>query len=119
MVASDDVRQIIDHVIDRDQGGACRFCSIKHHLFLWQISDIINSMSKSIRDIKKSDKPKVGRPKTTGPGLPLIVRMHDRQISAVDGWIATQDDNVSRPEAIRRLVDLALESAKKGGKGGR
>jgi hypothetical protein len=75
-------------------------------------------MSRSIRDIKKSNKPKVGRPKTTGPGLPLIVRMHDRQISAIDGWIRVQGDDVSRPEAIRRLVDLGLESAKKGSKRG-
>jgi hypothetical protein len=75
-------------------------------------------MSKLIRDIKKSNKPKVGRPKTTGPGLPLIVRMHDRQISAIDSWIAQQDEAISRPEAIRRLTDLGL-SAKKRGKQGR
>jgi hypothetical protein len=76
-------------------------------------------MSKSIRDIKKSNKPKVGRPKTTGPGLPLIVRMHDRQLSAIDAWIRVQGEDVSRPEAIRRLVDSGLESMNKAGKRGR
>jgi hypothetical protein len=40
----------------------------------------------------------------------MVVRMHDRQISAIDGWIAMQDEEVSRPEAIRRLVDVAIES---------
>jgi hypothetical protein len=48
----------------------------------------------------------------------MVVRMHDRQISAIDGWIKVQGEEVSRPEAIRRLVDLSLEAAKKG-KGGR
>jgi hypothetical protein len=43
--------------------------------------------------------------------------MHDRQIAALDSWIVAQDETVSRPEAIRRLVELGLESsAKKGGK---
>jgi Arc/MetJ-type ribon-helix-helix transcriptional regulator len=61
----------------------------------------------------------MGRPKTTGSGQPMVVRMHNRQISAIDSWIAMQGEDVSRPEAIRRLVDLALESGKKGGKHGR
>jgi hypothetical protein len=43
----------------------------------------------------------------------MVVRMHDRQISAIDAWIAAQDEDLSRPEAIRRLVDAALERAKK------
>jgi hypothetical protein len=42
--------------------------------------------------------------------------MHDRQLSAIDAWIAAVDEDLSRPEAIRRLVDSALESAKKGGR---
>jgi hypothetical protein len=46
----------------------------------------------------------------------MVVRMHDRQISAIDGWIKVQGEALSRPEAIRRLVDLAIESGKKGAK---
>ena len=42
--------------------------------------------------------------------------MHDRQISAIDGWIAMQDEDISRPEAICRLVDSGLESRKKVGR---
>jgi hypothetical protein len=64
-------------------------------------------MTKSIRDSKKS-RPKIGRPKTTGPGQAQVVRMHDQQIAAIDAWIALQGAEISRPEAIRRLVELGL-----------
>lgn len=70
-------------------------------------------MTKSIRDIKKS-RP-IGRPKTTGTGQPIIVRMHDPQITDIDAWIAAQDGDISRPEAIRRLAEIGLEAVKKGG----
>jgi hypothetical protein len=68
-------------------------------------------MLKSIRDSKKS-KPKIGRPKTTGPGQPQVVRMHDQQIAAIDAWMEMQDGSISRPEAIRRLVELGLKAKK-------
>jgi hypothetical protein len=64
-------------------------------------------MTKSIRDSKKP-RPKIGRPKTTGPGQAQVVRMHDQQIAAIDAWIALQGAEISRPEAIRRLVELGL-----------
>jgi hypothetical protein len=35
--------------------------------------------------------------------------MHDQQIAAIDAWIAMQGAEVSRPEAIRRLVELGLK----------
>jgi hypothetical protein len=60
-------------------------------------------MAKSIRDIKK----KVGRPKTTGSGAAQLVRMHDAQLTAIDTWRQKHDVR-SRPEAIRRLVELGL-----------
>jgi phosphoenolpyruvate-protein kinase (PTS system EI component) len=65
-------------------------------------------MTKSIRDSKKSG-PAIGRPKTTGPGNPQVVRMHDQQIASIDSWIAMQGEAISRPEAIRRLVELGLK----------
>jgi hypothetical protein len=67
-------------------------------------------MTKSIRDIKKSRaaKSKIGRPKTTGTGTPTLVRLHDQQLAAIDAWIAEQADEISRPEAIRRLIDRGL-----------
>jgi hypothetical protein len=76
-------------------------------------------MAKLIRDTKKKSRPGRGRPRTTGPGRAMVVRMHDRQLSAIDGWIARQEETISRPEAIRRLVDLALESGRQSGKRGR
>ena len=64
-------------------------------------------MRNSIRDTKKS-KAKIGRPKTTGTGQPQVVRMHDQQIAEIDAWIARQGQEMSRPDAIRRLVEIGL-----------
>ena len=36
------------------------------------------------------------------------VRLHDQQIAEIDAWIAAQDQVITRPEAIRRLVELGL-----------
>lgn len=70
-------------------------------------------MSRSIRDIKKTNvkgpkRPKIGRPRTTGTGTPTLVRLHDQQLAAIEAWMAAQDGGISRPEAIRRLIDLGL-----------
>jgi len=69
-------------------------------------------MSKSVRDPKKSLN-KIGRPKTTGPGEPQVVRMHEEQLAAIDEWIDAQDEKISRPEAIRRLVEIGLKAKAK------
>src|ERR1700693_4754552 len=54
---------------------------------------------------------KRGRPVTTGTGTVVGVRMLDRPLAAVDAWIAKQKDpDLSRPEAIRRLVELGLKA---------
>jgi len=66
-------------------------------------------MKKSIRDIAKKGR---GRPKTTGLGTGILVRMHD-QLEALDVWIAKQKEpGLTRPEAIRRLVELGLKAKK-------
>jgi hypothetical protein len=54
----------------------------------------------------KHNTKKAGRPKSTGAGAPMVVRMHDPQIKQIDRWIG--DSAISRPEAIRQLVDWAL-----------
>jgi hypothetical protein len=52
---------------------------------------------------------KRGRPITTGTGTIVGVRMLDRPLAALDAWIANQKEaDLSRPEAIRRLVELGL-----------
>src|SRR5450759_3244325 len=63
-------------------------------------------MAKSIRDIAKRP---AGRPKTTGPGTGILVKMHDPHLDALDAWIAKQKPKPSRPEAIRRLVERGLK----------
>jgi hypothetical protein len=63
-------------------------------------------MGKSIRVIKKSR----GRPKTTGTGTLIGVRLQDTTLTRIDRWAAGEADTPSRPEAIRRLVDVALKS---------
>ncbi len=47
-------------------------------------------------------------PAPTGKGTPVVVRMQPGQLTKVDSWAAEQDDEPSRPEAVRRLVDRAL-----------
>ncbi len=37
-----------------------------------------------------------------------MVRLHRKQLTALDSWIGSQSDKPSRPEAIRRLVEQAL-----------
>jgi hypothetical protein len=82
---------------------------VQHVLSLPRASWYQSAMAKSKRAIKKS--PKKGRPKSTGAGTPMVVRMHDPQLAAIDGWIGEAE--ISRPEAIRQLVDWALEHTKK------
>ena len=67
-------------------------------------------MAKSIRDtpIKK----RRGRPKTTGRGAGIMVRLHREALKSLDGWSAAQDDAPSRPEAIRRLVEIGLATTR-------
>lgn len=55
---------------------------------------------------------KRGRP-ATGHGKTIGVRIHDRELTALDTYIASQDPRPTRPEAIRTalrdwLVGLGL-----------
>jgi hypothetical protein len=54
---------------------------------------------------------KRGRPVTTGTGTIVGVRMLDAPLAALDSWISKQKEaDLSRPEAIRRLVELGLKA---------
>jgi hypothetical protein len=56
------------------------------------------------------DKPKkkMGRPKT-GIGPVIGVRLYPEMQAELDAWIAAQPDpKPSQPEAIRRLMEVAL-----------
>ena len=61
------------------------------------------------KSIKGTPKKKRGRPATTGRGTQIGMRWHDLQLSAIDEW-RTKHDVASRPEAIRRLVELGLKA---------
>jgi hypothetical protein len=52
-----------------------------------------------------------------GKGAPQVaVRLPPDELAAIDGWIARQKEEMSRPVAIRALVKMALEEAKKRGR---
>ena len=55
---------------------------------------------------------KRGRPKTTGRGAGVLVRLHPDAMKSLDRWSAQQQDAPSRPEAIRRLVGMGLASVR-------
>ncbi len=47
-------------------------------------------------------------PAPTGKGVPILVRIQPPLLAALDLWIAEQDISFTRPEAIRRLIEIAL-----------
>jgi len=54
-----------------------------------------------------------GRPVTTGKGTLIGVRLLDDPLTKLDEWIARQKEEMSRPEAIRRLVEIGLKASKR------
>jgi hypothetical protein len=63
-------------------------------------------MAKSIRVTAKKRR---GRPATTGAGTQIGERWHDAELVAIDSWIASTGETLSRGKAIRRLVELGLK----------
>jgi hypothetical protein len=47
-------------------------------------------------------------PAPTGKGTQIQVRLQPDRLTAIDTWIGQQDTPMSRPEAIRALLDAAL-----------
>jgi hypothetical protein len=60
-------------------------------------------MNKSINVIKKTR----GRP-ATGQGTLIGVRLQPAQLKALDAWIDKQDASLTRPEAIRAMMETIL-----------
>jgi metal-responsive CopG/Arc/MetJ family transcriptional regulator len=66
-------------------------------------------MKKSVSVNKKSR----GRPRKVGGVYPVTaVRLPPELGAAVDKWAASQDGAPTRSEAIRRLVEMALQASK-------
>jgi hypothetical protein len=56
-------------------------------------------------------KKKRGRPVTTGTGTLIGVRLLDAPLAQLDNWIERQGEpGLSRPEAIRRLIEIGLKA---------
>jgi hypothetical protein len=43
-----------------------------------------------------------------GKRMPILVRLQPALLASLDAWISKQDILTIRPEAIRRLLELAL-----------
>ena len=54
---------------------------------------------------------KRGRP-PTGMGILVGVRLHAPMLTALDRWRVQHDRPVSRPEAIRRLLEVVLANVR-------
>src|ERR1700719_1624712 len=54
-------------------------------------------------------------PPATGKGTPIMVRLQPSLLAQLDKWIGGESDRLSRPEAIRRLVEQALAVAPSSG----
>jgi hypothetical protein len=63
-------------------------------------------MGKSIRVITKKRR---GRPVTTGKGTLIGVRMQPHDLALLDSWITSDGRGFTRPQAIRRLVEMGLQ----------
>jgi hypothetical protein len=64
----------------------------------------------SIADNRK--RPGRGRP-PTGIGKPVGLRLYPELERRVDEWASRQLDKPGRPEAIRRLIEIALTAKSK------
>jgi hypothetical protein len=51
-------------------------------------------------------------PRATGKGLQIGERWHTPEVAAIDKWIAAQGEEMTRGQAIRRLVELGLSVKK-------
>ena len=49
-------------------------------------------------------------PPPSGKGVQVVVRLQPDPLGQIDKWIANQPDHPTRAEAIRRLVEMALQA---------
>jgi hypothetical protein len=49
-------------------------------------------------------------PPPTGKGIQIGERWHPPELAAIDKWIASGGEEMTRGQAIRRLVELGLKS---------
>jgi hypothetical protein len=66
-------------------------------------------MGKSIRVTTKKRR---GRPATTGKGTQIGERWHESELAAIDKWIESREEPMTRGQAVRRLVEIGLKAKK-------
>ena len=64
-------------------------------------------MAKSIRVTTKKRR---GRPPTTGSGVQIGERWHEGELVAIDAWIENNGGEMTRAQAVRRLVEIGLKA---------
>jgi hypothetical protein len=52
-------------------------------------------------------------PPPTGKGVPILVRIQPPLLRTLDEWIGDQNVSLTRPQAIRRLIEIALTTKSK------
>jgi hypothetical protein len=73
------------------------------HLLGLLFYNIVYSM-KSINNIGK----KRGRGRPATDATPVLVRLQPDRLAAIDAWIKKQDRPLTRPDAIRAMIDTIL-----------
>jgi metal-responsive CopG/Arc/MetJ family transcriptional regulator len=52
-------------------------------------------------------------PPPTGKGVPILVRIQPPLLRTLDEWIGNQEVSITRPQAIRRMIEIALTTKSK------
>jgi hypothetical protein len=85
-----------------------RAAPVFQHLAARHFLDIRVSMARqSVISRKKRGPP------PTGKGVPILVRIQPPLLRTLDEWIGDQDLSLTRPQAIRRLIEIALAAKSK------
>ena len=79
------------------------------HLVKFSVQQISRSGGGSQLSVQKKERR--GRPRKDPTSIHLTL-LPD-QLAGVDGWANSQKDKPSRPEAIRRLIEIALSNRSK------
>jgi hypothetical protein len=58
------------------------------------------------KPIRVTTKKRRGRPATTGKGTQIGERWHHADLAMIDKWTESQGEELTRAQAIRRLVEL-------------
>jgi len=110
---------------ERIESLAHKLLKDKHHNGEWfsaSVEEAIGAVLEAARILGYELRPSKAllgiKRRSPETGFPVLVRLQDSPLDAIDEWRRQQPDIPNRSEAIRRLTALALEAeaAKKGKK---